>query len=109
MEKKKSVLDMLKKQTFIGKFNFRPDNGFAWIDTNDNFAYMTKKLFEKEKFSVRWNIVKKMNPAKHISLMSPGKYKRVTKDNLEMARKKFTAVKFEITDMEVISHTEKSG
>ena len=108
-EKKKKVIDMLAKENLVGKFNFRPDNAYAWLDTDDSFAYLTQKYFNHEKFVVRWTIVKKKKPAQHISLMMSGEYKKVPQSKLIKAMAMYTNVKYEITDMEVIPHTEKTG
>ena len=108
-EKKQKVMDMLSKEKLVGKFNFRPDNAYAWIDTHDSLAYMTKKFFDQEQFVVRWTIRKQKQPAQHISVMMTNEYNKVPRNLLVKAMHKFRTVKYKITDMEVIPHTEKTG
>ena len=50
-----------------------------------------------------------MEPPQHISLMMASEYMTVPQTQLIKAMKKYTNVQYEITDMEVIPHTEKTG
>ena len=105
-----SLLQAVEKIACEGRFQWRRDNGYAFLGVSNQFGFesLLPGLYEKG-FRVRWNIRKRRYPAAHISFMVPDEYGSVDDSFLlaleeELSGKK---ISFSIEGVKMMQHVEK--
>jgi hypothetical protein len=107
-----NLLQAIKNIECVGRFEWRKDNGYAFLSVSNQFGFksLLPGLFERG-FRVRWTIRKRRTPAAHISVMVPDEYGSVEDSVLialeeELRTKK---ISFRIEGVKVMQHQEKDS
>ena len=58
------ILTAIKNVSRKGKFNFKVDNGFTYLDASSDFAWLILDILRREGFVVRYQIRKNRTPGK---------------------------------------------
>ena len=101
-----SLLQAVKNIECVGKFQWRKDNGYAFVSVSNQFGFQSllPGLYAKG-FRVRWTIKKRRYPAAHTSVMVPEEYGSL--DESVLIAMEEEQINFRINGVKCMRHVEK--